>query len=93
MDKAPHPQHLGDDGNATTKTGNAEDIIAKDPAKKLGKDPNEKNPTRTRTEQRAGDTTAKIIIGKMQKNKNRQQEAKGRRTTRRPRRGGGRKPQ
>ena len=71
MDKVPHSQHQGDDGNATTKTGNSEDAIAKNPAKRLGKDPDKKNLTRTRTEQRAEDTTGKTIVGKQHRDEGR----------------------
>ena len=61
MDKAPHSQHLGDDGSVTAKTVTAEDITAKDPAKKLAKDPDEKNSNKTLTEKHAKDHNAKKL--------------------------------
>ena len=61
MDKAPHSQHLGDDGNVTAKTVTAEDITAKDATKKLAKDPNEKNSTKTLTEEHAKDHNARKL--------------------------------
>ena len=54
MDKALHSQHLEDDKNVT-----AEDIAAKDPAKKLAKDPAKKKFTKTLTEERAKDLNAR----------------------------------
>ena len=61
MDKAPHSQHLGDDGSVTAKTVTAEDITAKDPAKKLAKDPDKKNSTKTLTEEHAKDHNARKL--------------------------------